>query len=495
LAELTYEAWKRAAGAASPTGTAWIGGQAREASGNKTFSTINPATGEHIAEVAACDRVEVDAAVEAARGVFEEGLWAQAGPEARKQVMQRIATLITKHADELALLDSLEVGKCITEALDDVAEAAKLFHWFGELQDKVYDEVAPSEKGQLATITHEPVGVVGAIVAWNYPLHNASVKLAPALAAGNSVILKPAEDAPLSSIRLAELCTEAGLPPGVLNVVPGYGETAGYALGTHDDVDAIGFTGSTEVGKALLRGAGESNMKQVWLECGGKSPNIVFDDCADLDAVADAALASIFTNAGQVCSAHSRLLVQDDIKDVLIEKLVNKTASWRPGDPLDPQTTIGAIVNEAQHRKILDYIAEGTRRDRLLCGGNACTVDGTGLFIEPTIFECTHPGHRIAREEIFGPVLTVFPFDTEDQALRLANDSVYGLAASLWTRSLKRAHRMTCRLHAGTVTVNAVDMVTPQTPFGGVKQSGFGRDYSIDGMRKYMVQKTSWICY
>ncbi len=472
---------------------AFIDGSSVPSRSGETFETRNPATGDVLADVAACAAPDVDAAVAAARSAFRRGDWSRASAAERKDVMLGIAAQIRLHADELAVLDSLDAGKRISEARGDIAEAAGLFQWFGELQDKNYDEVAPVGPGVMATITHAPAGVVGAIVAWNYPLHNATVKLAPALAGGNSVVLKPSEDTPLSALRLAQLCLDAGLPPGVLNVVPGLGATAGKAIGLHHDIDVLGFTGSTAVGKELLRYAGDSNMKPVWLECGGKSPNVVFDDCDMLDKAVDCTIGGIFTNAGQVCSAHSRLLLQRGIASRFLQRLLEKTTAITAGDPLDPACTLGAIINAKQHHRIMHYIERGTGEATLCCGGHATQVDGRGLYVEPTIFTDVDPHSALAQEEIFGPVLGVTLFDTEEDAIALANNSIYGLTASVWTSQLGRAHRLTRAINAGTVAVNTVDAVSNQTPFGGTKQSGIGRDYALSGMRKYMSQKTSWM--
>lgn len=490
---LTHAEWRQRAASLTLDGRAHIAGQRHET--GEWLESIDPMKGTPLTRVAACGRAEVDAAVAAARQAFARGGWARADPGERRRVLLAVAREIRDHAEELALLDSLEVGKCIGEALDDAEEAAVLFDWFGEVQDKVFDEIAPSPANTQASVVHEPLGVVAAVVPWNYPLHNAAVKVAPALAAGNSVVLKPAEESSLSALRLAELCSRAGLPAGVLNVVPGHGHVAGEALGRHADVDALGFTGSTEIGKRFLVYSGESNMKPVWLECGGKSPLLIFDDCPDLEAAADAAIAGIFTNAGQVCSAHSRLLLQDGIADAFLEALRERVAKIRPGDPLDPATTLGPIVSRAQFDKVRDYLALGREEATLLCGGEPMQVAGGELFIAPTIFTGVEPHHRLFREEIFGPVLAVSRFARDEGAIALANASRYGLAASLWTANLSCAHRMSDALCAGTISVNTVDAVSPQTPFGGMKESGVGRDYALHGMRKYMAAKTRWICY
>ncbi|MPY80115.1 MAG: aldehyde dehydrogenase family protein [Actinophytocola sp.] len=483
--------WLQLATRITPRTGAYIGGAFTAAASGATLPSHNPATGELIAEVAACGPADVDVAVTAARDAFDAGAWSRADPASRKAVLLRLAELISEHRDELALLDSLDMGRLVADTHDiDVPFAASLFRWYGEALDKLYGEIAPTGSGDLALVGRAPLGVIGAVVPWNFPLDMATWKLAPALAAGNSVVLKPAEQSPLSALRLAELATEAGLPDGVLNVVPGYGDPAGKALGLHPDVDSIAFTGSTDVGKLFLRYAAESNLKQVWPECGGKSPNLVFAD-ADLDAAAEAACAGIFANQGEVCSANSRLLVAREIHEDLLARVVATAKDYAPGDPLDPASRMGALVDEAHTQRVLDYIDVGRREARLACGG--ARVEGPGCFVEPTVFDDVSPDVRIAREEIFGPVLCVTPFDTEDEAIALANGSGYGLAASVWTPDLSRALRVSDALRVGTVSVNTVDALSAQTPFGGFGQSGYGRDLSLHALEKYTGRKTTWI--
>ena len=464
-------------------------------SSEKTFDSINPATGALLTSVAACDAADVDAAVGAARAAFESGSWSQRSPGSRKKVLLRLAELIMENREEIALLDSLDMGKPVRDAYAiDVPAAARIIGWYGECVDKIYDQIAPTPQSVLALITREPVGVGGAVIPWNFPLSLASWKLGPALAAGNSVVLKPAEQSPLSALRLAELAMEAGLPEGVLNVVPGFGETAGAAIGRHDDIDCVTFTGSTEVGKLFLRYAGESNMKQVWLECGGKSPNLVFADCADLDRAAKFAAFGIFFNQGEVCSASSRLLVEHTIKEEFLEQVVERARALQPGDPLDPNTRLGAMVDEVQTQRVVDFIAAGKSEGATLkVGGQRTRINGGGSFIEPTVFDAVTNDMRIAQEEIFGPVLSVLTFEDEKEAIGIANGTIYGLAAAVWTHNLTRAHRLARRLRAGTVAINTVDAIDVTTPFGGFKQSGVGRDLSMHALDKFAHLKTTWI--
>ncbi|WP_194788525.1 aldehyde dehydrogenase [Pseudomonas sp. UFMG81] len=492
---LTKSDWQQRAAQQRFITTALIDGRPLAARTGVTFDAINPATNQVLAQVAACADVEVDQAVAAARRAFEQGPWARMAPAERKRVLLRLAELMLAHREELALLDSLNMGKPVMDAYNiDVPGAAQVFAWYGEALDKLYDQVAPTAGNAVAMITREALGVVGAVVPWNFPLDMAAWKVAPALAAGNSVVLKPAEQSPFSALRLAELALEAGLPEGVLNVVPGLGETAGRALGLHPDVDCLVFTGSTQVGKYFMQYSAQSNLKQVWLECGGKSPNLVFDDCRDLDLAAQKAAFGIFFNQGEVCSANSRLYVQRSIHDEFVERLLSKARDWLPGDPLDPASRAGAIVDAAQTARIEVAIGQGREQGaRLVCGGERLSVNGSSNFITPTIFTNVRPDMALAREEIFGPVLAVTAFDDEEQAIALANDSVYGLAASVWSDDLNRAHRVAKRLKAGTVSVNTVDALDVTVPFGGGRQSGFGRDLSLHSFDKYTQLKTTWI--
>ena len=493
---LDHQGWKSRAENLRFRGQAFIDGRFVDAASGETFDSINPATGAVLTPVAACDAADVDRAVSAARRAFADGRWSRRPPAERKAVLLRLAGLIRENLQEMALLDSLDMGKLVHDAVTvDAPGSAHFFQWYAETVDKLYDEVAPTGPGDLALVRRVPLGVIGAVVPWNFPLDMATWKAAAALAAGNSVVLKPAEQSPLSALRLAELATDAGLPDGVLNVVPGFGAAAGRALGLHMDVDCLAFTGSTATGKRFMEYSGQSNLKQVWPETGGKSPNIVFADCEDLDAAADMAAFGIFFNQGEVCSANSRLYVEAPIRDRFLEKLVERAQAMQPGDPLDPASRMGAIVDERQTQGIMRFVEAGKRSARLVTGGERVSVDGKGCFVQPTIFADVTQDNPLARDEIFGPVLSVISFDTEDQAVAMANDSIYGLAASVWTDNLSRACRVADRLHVGTVSVNTVDALSAQTPFGGMKQSGFGRDLSLHSLEKYTALKTVWIKY
>ncbi len=492
----THEDWKARAANLSIRGQAFIDGQFVDAVSGKTFDSINPATGEVLAQVAECDAEDINRAIAAGRVAFEDGRWSRMAPSDRKAILLNLADLIRANLEEMALLDSLDMGKLVTDAVTiDAPGSAHFFQWYAEAIDKIYDEVAPTAPGDLALVTRVPLGVVGAVTPWNFPLDMATWKGAAALAAGNSVVLKPAEQSPLSALRLAELAAEAGVPDGVFNVVPGFGVSAGKALGLHMDVDCLAFTGSTAIGKMFMQYSGQSNLKQVWPETGGKSPNLIFADCEDLDAAADMAAFGIFFNQGEVCSANSRLYVERSIKDAFVEKMITRAQAMQPGDPLDPASKMGAIVDEKQTQGIMRFVEEGKKTANLVSGGERVTVDGKGCFVAPTIFNDVSHDNPLARDEIFGPVLSIIPFDTEDEAVAMANDSIYGLAASVWTDNLSRACRVSDKLMVGTVSVNTVDALSAQTPFGGMKQSGFGRDLSLHSLEKYTALKTTWIKY
>ncbi len=478
-------------------GQLFIGGEWRDAESGATFETVHPATGDPLARVAEAGAADVDAAVRAARGAFDAaGARALSGLDAadRGTLLWRIADLIERRQDELTRLEALDNGKPVREARIDVRQAVDAFRYYAGWATKLQGDTIPVRGNVLNYTLREPVGVVGAIIPWNFPLLMAAWKVAPALACANTVVLKPAEQTPLSALELAAISQEAGLPPGVLNVGTGFGETAGAALVRPPDVDKIAFTGSTEVGRTIMREA-SATLKKVSLELGGKSPNVVFAD-ADLDAAARGAFAAIFYNAGQCCTAGPRLLVQEEIHDALLEKLVERARKLQPGDPLDPNTRLGPLVSQEQLDRVLNYIDSGRSQGaRIAVGGGRAAYAGEqkGFWVEPTIFAGVKPEHTIAREEIFGPVLAVMPFTDEDQAVALANETMYGLAAAVWTRDLKRAHRLARRIHAGTVWVNTYHPLDAASPFGGYKQSGFGRELGASALELYTQTKSIWI--
>lgn len=492
----THQDWKARADGLILRNQAFIDGRFVDAISGKTFDSINPANGAVLTSVAECDTEDVNLAVSAGRRAFNAGYWSRMAPGDRKVIMLRLADLIRANLEEMALLDSLDMGKLITDAVTvDAPGSAHFFQWYAECIDKIYDEVAPTGPGDLALVRRVPLGVVGAVTPWNFPLDMATWKAAAALAAGNSVVLKPAEQSPLSALRLAELTAEAGIPAGVFNVVPGYGQTAGRALGLNMDVDCLAFTGSTAIGKMFMQYSGQSNLKQIWPETGGKSPNIVFADSENLEEAADMAAFGIFFNQGEVCSANSRLYVERSIKQEFVALLKARAEVMQPGDPLDPKSKMGAIVDEKQTNGIMRFVEAGKQTANLVTGGQRTFVNGKGCFVQPTIFDDVTQENPLARDEIFGPVLSVISFDTEEEAVLMANDSIYGLAASVWTDNLSRACRVADNLHVGTVSVNTVDALSAQTPFGGMKQSGFGRDLSLHSLDKYTALKTTWIKY
>jgi len=490
----TLADWQALAAGLTLESRAFIDDAFVDAVSGETFETLNPATGERLARVASCDAADADVAVGHARAAFDGGGWSRLAPGRRKKVLLRLADLMEANKHELALLDTLDMGKPVNSSLGDMAGAIGCLRYQAESIDKLYGEVAPTGEEALALVLREPLGVVASIVPWNFPLMMTAWKIAPALAAGNSVILKPSEKSPLSALRLAQLAREAGLPRGVFQVLPGFGHTVGKALALSMQVDCLAFTGSTGVGKQLMQYAGQSNLKRLYLECGGKSPNIVFADCKDLDRVARHAAEAIFHNQGEVCIAGSRLLVENPIREAFIDKVVAAAATMQPGDPLDPASFMGAMVDETQYRCVLDYIRRGQEEGaRLRAGGEAVEVEGRGLFIPPTVFDGVTPDMTIGREEIFGPVLAVFGFDSEEQAVALANDSIYGLAAGLWSQDIDRIMRVTRRLHSGQVFVNNWAGGDQTMPFGGVKQSGNGRDKSHHSLEEYSDLKSVWM--
>lgn len=487
--------WRARAADLRPDGRAVVDGRRVAAADGQTFDKHSPIDHRLLGPVARGQAADVDAAVRSARAAFDDGRWTARPPAARKKVLQRFADKILAAKDELALLETLDMGKPIQYSLSvDVPATARCIAWYAEAVDKVYDEIAPTGPSALALITREPVGVVGAIVPWNYPMIMAAWKLGPALAAGNSVVLKPSEKSPFTALRLAELALEAGLPPGVFNVVPGYGHEAGEALALHMEVDAIGFTGSTRTGRRMLEYASRSNLKRVYNELGGKSAFVVFDDFADLERAAKTVAGSMFFNQGESCNAPSRVLVHEAIADRFVEIVAAEAPKYRPADPLDATTVMGALVDATQLNTVMGYIDAGLSEGaRCVTGGRQARAETGGFYVEPTVFDGVANSMKIAREEIFGPVMGVIRFRTEAEAIAIANDSPYGLQASVWSDNVNRAHRVARALRAGTVHVNQYDEDDITVPFGGYKQSGNGRDKSLHAFDKYTELKTTWL--
>jgi acyl-CoA reductase-like NAD-dependent aldehyde dehydrogenase len=490
----TLDDWLARAAAIEPRRELFIDGRFGPAATGRTFTDITGRDGSTIAEVAEGDATDVDRAVAAARASFDDRRWADQSPANRKRVLLKLADLIRANREELALLESLDVGKPIRDTLSvDVPSAAKTIQWYAETIDKVYGEIGPTGPDALSLVTREPIGVVAAIVPWNYPLIITAWKLGAALATGNSVVLKPASQSPLTALRLAELASEAGLPDGVLNVVTGPGAVIGAALARHPDVDKITFTGSTEVGKSLLRAVGETDVKAITLELGGKSPQVVLADVGDVEAAASAIGWGIFYNSGQTCNAGSRLVVHRSVREELVERIAALGRELAPGEPLDPATRLGSIVDDRQLDKVLGYVRLGEQEGaRVVAGGQRVREETGGFYVSPTILDGVDNGWRVAREEIFGPVLTVTEFEDEADALAIANDTPFGLAAGLWTRDVNKAHRLSRAIRAGVVWVNTFDSADITVPFGGFKQSGFGRDKGMAALDGYTQLKTTW---
>jgi 4-(gamma-glutamylamino)butanal dehydrogenase len=471
---------------------AFIDGAFRDSGSGETFSTVNPATGEVLAEIAACNAADVDLAVAKARAAFEDGRWRNLPPSHRKSILLKFADLLEQHAHELATMESLDSGKPIRECQNtDVPETIHTIRWHAELIDKIYDNTAPVGANALALVVREPVGVVGLVLPWNFPLLMLAWKIGPSLAAGCSIVVKPAKETTLTALRVAELAYEAGVPSGVFNVLPGGGREVGEPLGRHLDVDMVSFTGSTETGRRFLKYAAESNLKRVVLECGGKNPAVVLRDVQDLDAVAQHVVNGAFWNMGENCSASSRLIVHADIKDELLRRIGVQMREWKMGNPLDPEHRLGAMVSKAHFEKVHSYLAHTEAEGlHVMFGGD---TEG-GIFVEPTVVDGVEPHSRLFQEEIFGPVLAVTTFSEIGEAIALANDSVYGLAASVYTSDLNHAIRLSREIRAGVVTVNCFGEGDVTTPFGGYKQSGFGgRDKSAWAHDQYTEIKTIWI--
>ncbi len=473
---------------------AFIGGKFVPAMSGKTLDTYNPATGEKLASYASCGKEDVNEAVKIARNVFNSGVWSKMHPTERKKILLNFAHLVEKNMTELSLLESLDSGKPINECMTiDLPETVHCLEWHAEYADKRYDSLSPSGSGAVGLVVREAIGVVGCVLPWNFPLMTAAWKIAPALAEGNSVIVKAASVTTLSMLRLAELGAEAGIPEGVMQVIPGPGGLVGEALGMHEDVDIISFTGSTEIGRQFLQYSAQSNLKKIVLELGGKNPFVLLQDVEDISAAVENALSAAFWNTGQNCTANSRIIVPNKHRDAFIEQMVAGLKDWPIGDPLDPVNRLGSMVSQAQFDTVMGFIKKGKEEATLVTGGEPLAI-GSGLFIPPTIFKDAGPDATIVREEIFGPVTCVIGVDSDEEALAIANDTCYGLQASLFTNDVTKAHQFARALQAGTVSVNAYCEGDISTPFGGYKLSGFGgRDNAVHAHDQYLETKSIFI--
>lgn len=493
---LTKEQYEKIASSVRFSTKALINGKLVDSTSGKTYITANPATGKPLAEVTSCDITDVNLAVAAARKSFEDGRWSKMAPNRRKEILLQFAELIRKNHDELAVLEVLDSGRPISDiATLDIEETAGSIAWHAEAADKLEDSITSTGPDNLSLVVREPIGVVGAILPWNFPLLMAGWKLGPVLASGNSAIVKPAKLTSLTMLRLAELSLQAGIPDGVVNVLPGSGALIGEAMGLHQDIDLLTFTGSTEVGRKLLEYSGQSNLKRVLMELGGKNPCVVMPDIVDIDYVAEQVAAAVFWNMGENCTSNSRLIVHEDIKDQFLAKVLEKSMSWIVGNPLDPQFKLGSMIEKSHMETVLGYIEKGkTEGAKLVYGGHQILQDTGGYYIEPTIFDGVTSDMIIAREEIFGPVLSVLTFKDETEAIAMANDTVYGLHASIFSNNINQAHRLSRGIRAGTISVNCFSEGDITTPFGGFKQSGFfGRDKSLWANRQYTELKTIWM--
>ncbi len=484
---LTHAEYQAIAAELSLPCNAYIDGKFQPAKSKQRFDSINPATGKTNAKIAACDSKDVDLAVSKARESFEDGRWSKLHPGERKRILIRLAKLLQRNCHELAVMESIDSGKPVGDcATIDLQETIQCLIWHAEAVDKIYDQSAPVGEDAMAMVVREPVGVVGCVLPWNFPMLMMAWKIAPALAAGNSVVLKPAEQTSLTALRIAELAGDAGVPRGVLNVVPGMGPDVGEPMGRHHGIDMLSFTGSTETGRRFLKYSADSNLKKIVLECGGKNPAIVLDDAEDLDLVAAHIVNGAFWNMGENCSASSRLIVHESIKDELMPRIIARARDWKTGDPLNPAHHLGAMVDKEHFKKVSSYLKKG----KVLIGGKT----EKGCYVLPTIIDGVKATDKLAQEEVFGPVLAVITVRSTEEAISVANNTDYGLAASLFSANGKRALRAARDIRAGTVTINCYGEGDITTPFGGYKQSGFGgRDNSLHAHDQYTELKTIWI--